>query len=145
MLSNYLSAGTAIVNRLQQSVTALRGVYQDLSMTDVMERLQVAPAAHVIYSGDRTSGEAGQGLARAAIQQWKVILIVRNVSDQLGGSGVIDEAGTLISAIAMALKGWQPSSEHRPLQWSSSEATPPQLPVGVGVYTLTFETTVINA
>lgn len=114
---NWLAAGALIEQRLRNEVSELRHVAGINDLGDLEARTgQQAPAAFVVYDGDRIAPVVGNGQSEAGAQRWIVVLAVRSSRAGGDGSGLRSEAGRLLPAIRDALRGWAPFEGARPLR-----------------------------
>ncbi|MGL5393564.1 MAG: phage tail terminator protein [Shewanella sp.] len=76
---NYLAAGDALSQLLEPLVTSqqLKKIYQANELSDVDERSQITPAAHVLYMGDGLQETAQGGNSSQIKQTWLVVLACR--------------------------------------------------------------------
>ncbi|MCL1121182.1 hypothetical protein N7V09_12475 [Shewanella seohaensis] len=76
---NYLAAGDALTQLLEPLVTSqkLRKVYQANELSEVDERSQITPAAHVLYLGDGLQETSQGGNSSQVKQTWLVVLACR--------------------------------------------------------------------
>jgi hypothetical protein len=140
MPADYLAAGPAIIARIGARVPALASVRQATGRAAVDESVLAAPAALVIYDGDRLGDEAGQGQAQIVHQRWLVVLAVRHAAQGDGGAASAALAGPLLSALLAALQGWAPTPAHRSL--IRTDAPRPGHSPGFVYYPLAFESAV---
>ncbi len=140
MIADYLSAGAAIVARLEAWLPGVSAVRQAPSRAAVNESALGSLAVLVVYDGDRLGDEAGRGRAQIVHQQWLVLLAVRHAAQGDGGAAQAALAGPLLSRLLEALSGWPPSPEHRPL--IRIAAPRPAHTPGFTYYPLAFETAV---
>lgn len=77
--NNYLAAGEALTQLLEPLVTSqkLKKVYQANELSEVDERSQITPAAHVLYMGDGVDETAQGGNSYQVKQTWLVVLACR--------------------------------------------------------------------
>lgn len=115
--TDWLQAGPLLVERLSgiEGIVSAAGA-RDL--VDVQEQAQATPAVYAIYVGDRM-GES-EGDAQEVWQRWLVVLAVRSVSDMLGGTGLLTEAGLLLPRIRASLIGWKVLRGTKPLRCITS-------------------------
>lgn len=122
-MANHLAAEQLIKNRLGQKVASISDakILSARDLEGVKAKSQVNPAIHVLYADDdvTVSDRKGSGQAQAIKQLWRVVLVVRNVSD-VSGESIREDAGEIIDEILKALQGWQPSASHSPLQRTKS-------------------------
>lgn len=76
---NYLAAGDALTQLLEPLVTSqkLKKIYQANELSEVDERSQITPAAHVLYLGDGLQETAQGGNSSQVKQTWIVVLACR--------------------------------------------------------------------
>lgn len=76
---NYLAAGDALTQLLEPLVMSqkLKKVYQANELSEVDERSQITPAAHVLYMGDMLADTAQGGNTSQIKQTWLVVLACR--------------------------------------------------------------------
>lgn len=117
LVDDWLAAGPLMVDRLRAEVPALRGVGSINDLGDLEARVgQQAPAAFVVYDGDRVAPAVGSGASEAGAQKWIVVLALRSARAGGDGSGLAAEAGRLLPQIRNALVGWAPFENGRPLR-----------------------------
>lgn len=77
--NNYLAAGDALTQLLEPLVTSqkLKKIYQANELSEVDERSQITPAAHVLYMGDGVDETAQGGNSYQVKQTWLVVLACR--------------------------------------------------------------------
>ena len=137
---NWLAAGDRIVTRLAAQVPALRMVETMTTLTaeGIEQRIKTqAPAAIVVYMGDRITPDPRAPRVTAGAQRWMVVLAVRNARAGGNNAALADEAGPLLPLIRSALAGWVPLDEGRPLRPASGMA--PGFGVAFAYYPLAFE------
>lgn len=123
-MADALSAWQPIVDRIKAEVPALKAVHAVWDLASVEEQSQVTPAAFVLYDGEDPVDVAGNGKRVMESQRFIVVLALRNAKDVLTGLGVREDALALRSAILAALSGWQPTTQHRPLQRTKGAPRP---------------------
>lgn len=138
-MADALSAWQPILDRLKAQVPALHEVLAAWDLATVEERSQNVPAAFVIYDGEDPVDLAGHGKRVMEDQRFLVVLAVRNARDILAGTGVREDALALRAAIHLALDGWQPTPQHRPLQRAKGAPRPHYTP-GFAYLTSAYET-----
>lgn len=76
---NYLAAGEALTQLLEPLVASqkLKKVYQANELSEVDERSQITPAAHVLYLADGLDETAQGGNSSQVKQTWLVVLACR--------------------------------------------------------------------
>ena len=140
MLANYLSAEGLIIARLKARLPAVRAVLSAADLVGVEERSQITPALHVLYDGDTVQESPGR--AQSVGQRWLVIVAVRNVRDQMGGSAARADAGALLTQVIQALQYWAPSPQHGKLM----RANAPKAHQGeYSYFPLAFVTDIVSA
>lgn len=146
MIAHHFSLGGLIVDAIQQSAPGFAWVDTALSMADVIEQAQVAPAARVIFGGEAVDGAQSvqRKLPIVIRQRWQVVIVVRNVANMKSQRPLMDSSGALIDQTLSALKGVILTSGVSPMQWQGIDPTPSNAPVGLGIYTLNFELSVHN-
>ena len=140
IVDNWLAAGDRIVTRLAAQVPALRMVETMTTLTaeGIEQRIKTqAPAAIVVYMGDRITPDPRAPRVTAGAQRWMVVLAVRNARAGGNNAALADEAGPLLPLIRSALAGWVPLDEGRPLRPASGMA--PGFGVAFAYYPLAFE------
>ena len=140
IVDNWLAAGDRIVTRLAAQVPALRMVETMTTLTaeGIEQRIKTqAPAAIVVYMGDRITPDPRAPRVTAGAQRWMVVLAVRNARAGGNNAALADEAGPLLPMIRAALAGWVPLDEGRPLRPASGMA--PGFGVAFAYYPLAFE------
>ena len=143
---NWLAAGDRIVTRLAAQVPALRMVetMSTLTAEGIEQRIKTqAPAAIVVYMGDRITPDPRAPRVTAGAQRWMVVLAVRNARAGGNNAALADEAGPLLPMIRAALAGWVPLDEGRPLRPASGMA--PGFGVAFAYYPLAFELDFVTA
>lgn len=143
---NWLAAGDRIVARLAAQVPALRMVETMTTLTaeGIEQRIKTqAPAAIVVYMGDRITPDPRAPRITAGAQRWVVVLAVRNARAGGNNAALADEAGPLLPLIRAALAGWVPLDEGRPLRPASGMA--PGFGVAFAYYPLAFELDFVTA
>lgn len=143
---NWLAAGDRIVTRLAAQVPALRMVETMTTLTaeGIEQRIKTqAPAAIVVYMGDRITPDPRAPRITAGAQRWVVVLAVRNARAGGNNAALADEAGPLLPLIRAALAGWVPLDEGRPLRPASGMA--PGFGVAFAYYPLAFELDFVTA
>lgn len=143
---NWLAAGDRIVTRLAAQVPALRMVETMTTLTaeGIEQRIKTqAPAAIVVYMGDRITPDPRAPRVTAGAQRWMVVLAVRNARAGGNNAALADEAGPLLPMIRAALAGWVPLDEGRPLRPASGMA--PGFGVAFAYYPLAFELDFVTA
>lgn len=116
MLSDYLSAGPLLIDRIRSAVPGIVAVLPARDLSALNETSLQSPTVFVVYDGDRLSDATGRGQAQTVQQRWLVVLAVRNARQADGGAGLAAGAGPLLSGLLKALQGWQPNSpDFRPL------------------------------
>lgn len=146
IVDNWLAAGDRIVTRLAAQVPALRMVETMTTLTaeGIEQRIKTqAPAAIVVYMGDRITPDPRAPRITAGAQRWVVVLAVRNARAGGNNAALADEAGPLLPLIRAALAGWVPLDEGRPLRPASGMA--PGFGVAFAYYPLAFELDFVTA
>ena len=146
IVDNWLAAGDRIVTRLAAQVPALRMVETMTTLTaeGIEQRIKTqAPAAIVVYMGDRITPDPRAPRITAGAQRWMVVLAVRNARAGGNNAALADEAGPLLPMIRAALAGWVPLDEGRPLRPASGMA--PGFGVAFAYYPLAFELDFVTA
>lgn len=122
-MDNLLAAEQPIIQRIQQLMPELAGVFAAADLDGVAESKQITPAVHVLYFGDvpvEGSGRSNNGEVQTLDQLWYAVLVVKNVRQQglRGGeeSAVRSAAGPLAYKLSKALQGFAPTLEHTPLR-----------------------------
>lgn len=138
MINDWLCASGLIRARITAQVPEILIVEPAVGLQDIEARCLQNPSAFVLYDGDRIGDTAGRGQAQIIHQRWLVVLAVRNLRDIPGGSGVMEQAGSLLAKLLLHLQGWAPSPDHRPL--TRVQGPLPGSSVGWGYFPLAFET-----
>jgi hypothetical protein len=111
-----LFVGRAIVERLRETVPALRSVELIDEMEDRDTEPKQTPSAVVILNSLRPSSVEPVRLQFTVEQLWLVILVTH--SKRRAVDRIATEIGPLIPACVSALHGWEPPGlKHRPLGW----------------------------
>jgi hypothetical protein len=143
---NLFAPGAQIVAALKQAHEPEVQVFEAGSFGDVLDRIDTAPAFHVLYGGDTLNDGQGQPVAaartqpRISYQVWDVVCVVRNLEHQYGGGGILTDAGEMIGKAADTLKG-MPVTGTRGLRFARLLPFPHELPPGTGAYIASFELT----
>lgn len=111
MIADYLSAGSAVIARIQARIPTLT-VGAAVDLAGQIEPSDTLPAVHVQPFKDRLGESAGRGQAQVVSQIWLVVLAVKN---SRAASGTMAEAGPLLSSLLSALQGWTPAADFAPL------------------------------
>lgn len=116
---NYLFAGSAIVERLKQTVPEFKAVLKAGNLANISRDAQRSPCAYVIYHGDviNTKPEAhgGVGKAQYVTQQW-IVAVVVNLADKRSLYADADElAGELITKTLRSLSGFKINERTLPI------------------------------
>lgn len=137
---NYLSAGTAIADRLREACPRIRRV---MEVQEAQDALGVqGPVALVVFAGETLSGADGRQMRRGAdcvaVQRWLVQVVIDSKAKEPGTV----RAGFLIGDVIQALQGWQPENTVSPLV----RVSPPNPIYGDGFssYPLLFEVAVLS-
>lgn len=115
-MADAFSAWQPILDRVKAQVPGLKAVLPAWDLASIEERSQVCPAAFVLLDHELPIDSADKGAKQMVAQRFLVVLSLRNAQDTLGGTGIRNEAGTLLRGIAAALSGWAPTPDHRPLK-----------------------------
>lgn len=128
---NWFAAGSAILAQLQTQCPAFRRHGYAPSL-DVLPRILggVHPAVYVI-PGPLAGGTPPR-------QTWYVAVHARNVAEVAEGTGLMEEAGALVSSVLDALAHFEPGPEFSSLFMPAEDHRHPD--VGQGVYVLTYAT-----
>ncbi|WP_068634716.1 phage tail terminator protein [Thauera butanivorans] len=140
LLDDWLAPGDRIVTRLVEQVPALRMVetMSTLAADAIEQRIKAqAPAAIVVYMGDRIAPDPRAPRVSAGAQRWCVVLAVRNARAGGNNAALSGEAGPLLPLIRHALAGWMPLDDGRPLRPTAGMA--PGFGVAFGYYPQMFE------
>ncbi len=124
--SDYMTAGPAIIARLQAQVTAAKSVVTLPDLISALDSSIALPSLVVVYAGDDVESRAA-GRNQVITQTWTIGITVKNVIDTRGASNAMWAAGSLKSSTNVALTGWRPTSEHTAL-WRVSDPEPFYLP-----------------
>lgn len=129
LAQNWFAAGSAILARLQAQCPSFKRAGYAPSL-DVLGRVLtgVTPAVYVV-----PGPLAGATPPR---QTWYVAIHARNVEHLAEGSGLMDEAGALVSSVLAALAHFEPGSEFGALFLPAEDHRYPD--VGQGLYILTY-------
>jgi hypothetical protein len=129
---NWFAAGAAILTQIKAQCPQFVKV-SDAPSLDALGKVLtgITPSAYVI-PGPFAGGEANPR------QTWYVAVHVRNVAQIAEGSGLLLEAGALLSAVLAALAQFVPGPEFSPLFFPTEDHRYPD--VGQGVYILTYAT-----
>ena len=123
-VANAFAAVPAVVSRLKQLVPDLAMVIAAPDVETALESQVTSPAAHVIYDGYAVPGastaRAGAGQTQVLIQRLLVIIAVKNARDQARKREAIDMAGELFIGCFVALAGWSPLVQARPLRLATA-------------------------
>lgn len=131
LAENWFAAGIAILERLKEACPQfVRHAYAP--SLDVLGRVLtgVTPAVYVV-PGPCTGGAGAR-------QTWYVAIHARQVEGAAEGSGLMAEAGALVSAVLDALKHFDPGPEFASLFMPPEDHRYPD--VGQGVYILSYAT-----
>ncbi len=112
-----LFAGDAIVQRLQQQVSALRLVGQVDAFAGATDVPKQMPAALVLLHDMRVMGKNGLRAEVVTEQDWLVALAVRSASP--AGAANAEALGVLVPQVVRALQGWTPDGSLRQLAWGT--------------------------
>ncbi len=124
--SDYMSAGPAIIARLEAQVTAVKSVITLPDMVAALNSTVALPALVLVYAGDDVESRAA-GRNQVITQTWAVGVAVKNVLDTRGVSNAMWAAGALKSDANVALTGWRPTTAHTAL-WRVDDPEPFYLP-----------------
>jgi len=131
LAENWFAAGSAILARLQARCPDFKRVSYAPSLDALPKVLGgVHPAAYVV-PGPLSGGAPPR-------QTWYVAVHARNVEAIAEGTGLMDEAGALVSSVLAALAHFEPGPEFGPLFLPNEDHRYPDL--GQGVYVLTYAT-----
>jgi len=142
-MADALTAWQPIVDRIKTEVPALKAVHPVWDLASVVEQSQVNPAVFVVYDGEEPVDSVNNGKRVMEDQRFIIVLVVRNAKDVLGGSGARESAVALRGDVLRAVSGWQPTSEHRPLQRAKG-SPPPHYTPGFAYLPTTFTTRSTN-
>lgn len=140
LADDWLAPGPRIVARLVEQVPGLRMVetMQELAADAIDQRIKAqAPAAIVVYMGDRIAADPRAPRVSAGAQRWCVVLAVRNARAGGDNSALAGAAGPLLPQIRDALAGWVPLDGGRPLR--PAPGLSPGFGVTFGYYPQLFE------
>ncbi|MDG4595481.1 MAG: hypothetical protein P9F75_07275 [Candidatus Contendobacter sp.] len=126
---NWFAAGSAILARLQAQCAVFK-LHATAPSLDVLGKLLtgITPAVYVV------PGPSAGGVPPR--QTWYVAVHARNVERLAEGSGLMDEAGAMVSRVMAALAHFEPGEEFAPLALPSEDHRYPD--VGQGLYILTY-------
>lgn len=133
--ANYFDAATALRERLLQELPQMRSVRTASGLAEVAHLTPDAPALILCWDGD--AGMQDNGCLVTVEQRWIVAVAVRSARDTAGGSGVIEAAGPLFSAVLAALAGWKPDLPGAG-RLRRVEAPRPGFDAGYGLFPLAF-------
>lgn len=133
--ADYFDVAAAIVERLRERVPVLRSVRTASSLAEIPYMTPDAPAAIVCWDGDALSEPAD--CLQPLTQRWIVALTVRSARDLEGGSGVLEDAGPLLSIVIDALAGFRPDVPGAG-RLRRIEAPRPVFDAGYGLFPLAF-------
>lgn len=146
--SDWLALATPIADRVRE-ITALRAVspITDLSRLTAGQAVDVYPAAHVAYLGDRISASdssaRGNGGLQIVDQIWMVIIAVSHYGGGVNPAPLQAAAGPIIAQTLALLGGWQPPLANvRPLIRIPGPAA--SYPTGRALYPLTYSARIIS-
>lgn len=111
MAANDLTAPEQlIVDRLTAELgTEVKVIQASPDIDTVAQRVQIAPAIHVIYAGYDIGREQGDGIRTEVELLFAVLTVVKQVR------GSASAAGPLMAKIITALAGWSPGPGFRRL------------------------------
>ena len=129
---NWFTAGAALLKQLRAECPQFQR-YAYAPSLDLVHKLLAGKFPTVfVVPGPLSGGEA------APRQTWYVIVYARNVEKIDEGSGLLLEAGALVSAVLNALSGFVPGPEFSPLYMPDESHRYPD--IGQGLYMLTYAT-----
>ena len=110
---NYLFAGSAIVERLKQTVPEFKAVLKAGNLANISRDAQRSPCAYVINTKPEAHG--GVGKAQYVTQQW-IVAVVVNLADKRSLYADADElAGELITKTLRSLSGFKINERTLPI------------------------------
>jgi len=134
----------AIVARLEQKLITeqtpalVKHVYSAAQVAQTEERLQLSPAATVIYNGYRTGDQVGQGAVQHVTFTFLVVVSVRNARAAGVSLGVREDAAPIMDACLEALLGFRPVTGCTPLRLQDAPGAGFS-DAGFGYYPLAFD------
>ncbi len=134
-MTDWLSAGPAIVERLRERAPSFADVRTAVSIEAAVEQTPRTPAAWVIWRGDAIVDSPA--IAPQFEQQWLVLVGVRDLRDQATGAGVVETAGPLIGEVLEALTGFAPVVPGGRLKRIATQEMPGAMS-GTGFFPLAF-------
>lgn len=142
MNDGFLSAQGLIEGRLASFVPgtlkAIKGV-QELNSAYLNPLMIESPTAFVYFQGPTVASTEPNGFDLLLQQSWGVCVGVRNVTDQIGGKNVRDDASPILTAVLRRLFGWKPSAHHSVMLFETPPLRPVYVP-GAGFFFLSFTT-----
>lgn len=135
-MTDYLSAGPLIIARIKAK-TGIEDVRPARELAGIAESAIRSPSVFVVYGGDTLGANGGRGQAQVVRQRWVVVLAVRNATQGDGGEATATEAGPLITELLESLQGWEPSTNHGPLE--RKQAQQPGYSPAFAYYPLAFD------
>jgi hypothetical protein len=110
---------TPIISRIDTQATQIRLVQGAAQLAALMTAPSKKPAAWVVPLGD--SARANQ-FSTATIQEisvrFGVVICTREASDATGDAA-LDALEPLRQAVMDAIHGWQPTAEHKPIEYAA--------------------------
>jgi len=146
--TDWLALAMPIADRVR-GISALRVVspITDLSRLTTGQAVDVFPAGHIAYLGDRITandaGARGHGSVQVVDQIWMVIIAVAHYSGGVNPAPMQAAAGPIIAQVLALLGGWQPPLTNvRPLIRIPGPAA--SYPTGRALYPLTYSARIIS-
>lgn len=136
-MQDYFAAEQPIIDRVKAIAPELRGVLPAVDTFTILERVQIEPAAYVMYSGDLVADDSDESTGQVVLQRWTVVLSGRNVRDQAGGFLHRQVMGPLMARIAQGLIGWRPADGFGEMR-KTTTADQPFYREGYGYFPQTF-------
>lgn len=137
---SFFSVEQEIRDRLVACMPQLKAVFlSDSTAALATKTPTITPAAYISYTGYSEPPEAKRGGVALILEQtWVVILVTRNVSNQLYTSiGGKDNAGVLLEGVIGCLLNWTPPSTYRGLRLTAAP-NPMYSGEGVDFYPVAF-------
>ena len=129
---NWFAAGVAILEQIKKECPRFKRHSFAPSLFLVKTVLAGVFPSVCLIPGPLSGGEANPQ------QAWFVAIYARNVEQIAEGTGLMREAGALISSVMQALAGFVPGPEFSPLFMPTESHEFPD--VGQGIYVLTYAT-----
>lgn len=132
---DYFDAADALAARLRAAMPQVRSVRTASSLAEVAYLTPDAPAIILCWDGDVP--QPGADCLQPVEQRWIVAVAVRSAKDAAGGSGVLEAAGPLVSAVLAALLNFRPDLPGAG-RLRRVEAPRPGFDAGYGLFPLAF-------